>query len=35
MFSKEGCGRVVFQNEFNQVYSYTMECGYTSSNGLN
>lgn len=33
--TKEGCGRVVFQKEFNLTYSYTMECGYTASSYLN
>lgn len=33
--TKQGCGRVVFQRDMNQIYSYTMECGYTCSNYLN
>jgi hypothetical protein len=33
--TKEGCGRVVFNRILGQIYSYTMECGYTYSNYLN
>lgn len=33
--SKEGCGRVVFNRDLGQIYSYTMECGYTCSGYLN
>lgn len=33
--TKEGCGRVVFNKMFGQIYAYTMECGYTQSTYLN
>jgi hypothetical protein len=30
--TKEGCGRVIFYKNYGLIHSYTLECGFHSSN---